>query len=740
MSSNLLLNPVELRRHKAVVNFSLSLLILLLSTYAWAETGDRMLESIDVIEEQAYSIIDIKFNQQLTVSSYSPLEGGNQLHIKVKRTSLAVQLSDDLTDFETLPWKATRKVPLYQVSMDLTQQEVILKFNQHLNYKVRGGTDAFHIFVEVSHAKEALKKEPKAGIIPLELEIRQHAVEGAKNPKMAQAMQDARTAILEKNYSRAIQLYTKVVLDKSNSLYAKEALEYLGLARERKGQLAHAKVAYKKYLKLYPEGESSDRVKQRLTGILTARAEPKGKLRKAKRKAVSSSDLEWTSYGSVSQFYNRDISKSNNNASRLIRSSLQNNLDLTSRLRWQDYKITGRFSGAYEDHLETSDQDQHRISSFYLDFSDKALNSSLRIGRQSRSTGGVLGRFDGVLASFPIMESLKLNLVAGYSVESSKDVFVNDNSYFYGISADAGRYFKALDFNAFFIEQIHQGILDRRAVGGEIRYFQDNRSFFTFLDYDIYHQALNTFLFTGQYIFPDRTTINATFDQRSTPLMSTRNAVSNLQGVDSVDDLLGFFSEDEILTLAKQRTAISRSFNLGISRPLTKQFQINADFRWTKTSSTQTSTGLPVSITANLDGVVDGSAASGDDYSYSTDLTANSILTDGDLYTLGVRYSDSKANTTTFTLNSRYPVSRELRVNPRFRFDLRDNVDGSTRWTYKPSVRLTYRVLRALQLEVEAGGEWQKEERPLAQRSVSDPSEFNRTKGYFVIVGYRLDF
>ena len=121
-------------------------------------------------------------------------------------------------------------------------------------------------------------------------------------------------------------------------------------------------------------------------------------------------------------------------------------------------------------------------------------------------------------------------------------------------------------------------------------------------------------------------------------------------------------------------------------------------------------------------------------------MTANSILTDGDLYTLGVRYSDSKANTTTFTLNSRYPVSRELRVNPRFRFDLRDNVDGSTRWTYKPSVRLTYRVLRALQLEVEAGGEWQKEERPLAQRSVSDPSEFNRTKGYFVIVGYRLDF
>lgn len=122
----------------------------------------------------------------------------------------------------------------------------------------------------------------------------------------------------------------------------------------------------------------------------------------------------------------------------------------------------------------------------------------------------------------------------------------------------------------------------------------------------------------------------------------------------------------QILQLVKDRTAVSRSINIGLSRPLTNQFQVNADFRWTKTYQTQSSTGLPLSVTANA--------------------------------------------------------------------------NGTTRYTYKPSVRLTYRALRALQFEAEAGGEWQNEEILSDQQAFNDSDEFYRTKGYFVLVGYRLDF
>ena len=72
-------------------------------------------------------------------------------------------------------------------------------------------------------------------------------------------------------------------------------------------RLAHAKAEYEEYLRLYPEGDGAERVRQRLEGILTARAKPKEKLRKTKREK---DEGKWNSkvYGSFSQFYYRDVS------------------------------------------------------------------------------------------------------------------------------------------------------------------------------------------------------------------------------------------------------------------------------------------------------------------------------------------------------------------------------------------------------------------------------------------------
>ncbi len=710
------------------------LLIILITLPANARAEDKILESVNITGKQDFSLVDIQLNQQLTVTSYSPLSKGDLLRIKVKRTGTALQLTELPANHQTLPWRPTNNVPLYQVTADLADQSVILRFKHPVKYNVRGGTNSFHIFIEVFHAKA--KERHQTLELPVSnspaIKIKKYAIEEAQDPRLAQVMHEARTAMLKKDYSRAVQLYTKVELEGPASIYAKDALEYLGLAREYKGQIAHAKAAYKKYLQLYPEGEDAERVQQRLTGILTARNEPRGKLRKGKSTANSAPDLQWDTFGSVSQFYNRNEIKRNDNDARLTRSSLQNNLDLSSRLRIQDYQIAGRFSGSYNANFETALNDEQRISTFYLDFNHLTSNTALRVGRQSRSTGGILGRFDGLVTSIPVMTSVQLNLVAGYSVESSRDIFINNDVYFYGINADLGTFFNAWDFNAFFIEQINHGILDRRAVGGEIRYFHPNRSFFTFLDYDIHHNALNTFLFTGQYVFPDRTTVNISYDHRKSPLLTTRNALQgqgSIRGAESVDDLLKFFSEDEIWQLAKDRTATSKSLSVGLSRPLSDRFQINADFRMTNFSATQTSGGVM------------GMASSGDEFFYSTDLTGNSLLTNGDIYVVGFRYNDlDRANILTFTFNGRYPITRELIVNPRFRFDLRNNVDGTTRWVYRPSVRAIYRVFRSLQFEVEIGGDWEKQERTMQERAFSDSGEFDRIKGYYLIGGYRLDF
>ena len=80
----------------------------------------------------------------------------------------------------------------------------------------------------------------------------------------------------DKDYGGAVRLYTKILQQPDNQ-YSQDSLEYLGLARERNGQLAQAKMVYRSYLERYPEGEGAARVKQRLAVLLTASKQPREK-------------------------------------------------------------------------------------------------------------------------------------------------------------------------------------------------------------------------------------------------------------------------------------------------------------------------------------------------------------------------------------------------------------------------------------------------------------------------------
>jgi len=93
------------------------------------------------------------------------------------------------------------------------------------------------------------------------------------NRRLTVLMEKARIAIVGKKYDKAIRLYTKVI-QSNNKLYQQEAQEYLGVARERNGQLAHAKAEYQIYLKKYPDSENISRVKQRFDALLTAYGKP----------------------------------------------------------------------------------------------------------------------------------------------------------------------------------------------------------------------------------------------------------------------------------------------------------------------------------------------------------------------------------------------------------------------------------------------------------------------------------
>jgi tetratricopeptide (TPR) repeat protein len=76
-------------------------------------------------------------------------------------------------------------------------------------------------------------------------------------------MAEARAAMSARDYPKAIGLLTKLQRQPEFPDRSK-AQELLGLARERSGQLAHAKAEYEEYLRRYPQGEAAERVAFRL--------------------------------------------------------------------------------------------------------------------------------------------------------------------------------------------------------------------------------------------------------------------------------------------------------------------------------------------------------------------------------------------------------------------------------------------------------------------------------------------
>ncbi len=540
-----------------------------------------------------------------------------------------------------------------------------------------------------------------------------------ESQKLTDLMKEAATAMTADNVRRAIQLYTKV-LRSSGGEHRQEAQELLGLARERNKQLAHAKAEYEEYLRRYPEGEGAERVRQRLAGLLTARARPKEKLRKAKA-LEQEQGLVWGLSGSVSQQYNRNERFTDIEGRVVNRSDLNTNLDFTGSVGDDRYETNLRFSGAHTlDSFETGSSEDGRLSAAYVDIFDSQLELFGRIGRQSRSSGGVLGRHDGALVSYQLTPKVKINGVAGFPVTTTKSITFHRDRYFYGLSLDLGTFAENWDGSVFIIDQEVDSIIDRRAVGGELRYFAPSFSAFGLVDYDIFYNSLNIALLNGNYVFPDRTTINFSLNYRNSPILTTTNAIQG-QGVNSVSALLNDFSEGEVHQLAEDRTSVSRSVTIGASRPLNEMFQISADVTATNQSDTEES------------GNVEAIAGTGVEFFYSAQLIGSSVIKEGDIAILGLRYVDTdRFKRYTIDLNTRYPVTRSFRISPRLRTDYRvDKDDDDTQLSVKPSVRLIYYWDRELQFELDLGGEW------VTNRI---DGESDKTLGLFFNLGYRFDF
>ncbi|MBT3060354.1 MAG: hypothetical protein KME44_16200 [Candidatus Thiodiazotropha sp. (ex Lucina pensylvanica)] len=550
------------------------------------------------------------------------------------------------------------------------------------------------------------------------------------DPRLTEMMEMIRRTITAGDYAKAVRLL-EALLEEPENIYSKEALELLGLSRERNNQIAHAKGEYRRYLEKYPEGEDAERVWQRLLGLETAPMRPKEPLRKKpEEEGEDGPKAVWDTYGSLSQSYRRDSIDSPfvEDEDSVTRSEIETFVDFNARRKSEDFDMRFKVTGSYiHDLLDDGDGDDTTLSDAYIDVEHLDSRTSARFGRQRLRSSGILNRFDGLVLGYELTPDITLRATAGLPVERSRDTFLHEHKQFAGLSADISSILPNWDLSLFAVEQRVDDLVDRRAIGGEVRYFDPKKSLFSLLDYDIFHEEVSIFMLQGNWRLDNDTRMYMNLDYRNTPILSTSNALSGqvdpdtLLPIESIEELQNFFTDDEIYQLARDRTAETTSFSFGINHPLSETLQLSGDFTVSKTGETPESGG--VAATEETD----------NEFFYTFQVIKNDLLKRGDIGILSLRYSDANTSDTfRLGLSSRYPITNAWRINPRLDLSYRTNDDNDgSRKSISPFLRMDYRFRKSMTFELETGLNWFEED---------DGTEVTDFTDYFFYGGYRWDF
>ena len=259
-------------------------------------------------------------------------------------------------------------------------------------------------------------------------------------------------------------------------------------------------------------------------------------------------------------------------------SALVTNLDLTLRNRTEsgDTRFVLRDTNSAS-FLEDGQGSYNRLTAAYFDYRGQQNPLSLRVGRQTGLAAGLPHRFDGAIAGVGLGPKWRINASAGVPVEYPK---IESDRQFWGTHLEYENLGGAWSGNFFFIEQQSDGLLDRRAVGTEVRYFRGGTSLFSLLDYDTSYKEWNITMAQGTWQTEGRTTLNLMYDRRKAPTLTTTNAVFG-QGTTSLDMLRQTLSEAQIRQLAHDVTATAEQALVGVTTPVSAKWQLGADARLT---------------------------------------------------------------------------------------------------------------------------------------------------------------
>jgi tetratricopeptide (TPR) repeat protein len=538
--------------------------------------------------------------------------------------------------------------------------------------------------------------------------------------RAAELLAAARTALAAGNNEAATERLNQALMLPPNR-YSQEAQELAGVARERGGEIAKARAEYELYLKLYPEGADAERVRARLAALAAPELPAARRPERAPVRAVTGT-LSQYYYGGrtkVETAFNTPTSVDRASFSAVDQSALVTNLDLTLRNRTDssDQRFVVRDTNSYS-FLETQDS-YNRLNAAYYDYRGLQNSFTTRIGRQTGLTGGLPNRFDGAIAGIGIADKWRLNASAGVPVEYPS---IDSERWFWATNLEYENLGDAWSGNFFYVDQRTDGILDRRAVGTEVRYFRGGTSLFSLLDYDTSYKEWNITMLQATWQSEGRTTLNLLYDRRKAPTLTTTNAIFG-QPTTSIKTLLQTLTEEQIRQQARDVTATATQALIGLTTPVSPHWQVGADARLTNVGA------LPEVVVNGI--TLPAQPATGNIYSYNIQAIGSNLYSSRDTNVLSATYVTAPTfDGYQLSYNNLSLIQGRWTVEPSLKYYTQKDTQDVKLDRLTPGLRLTYRVRDSFALESEFT--WEK------TRTVGPTSRDDASRGFFYI-GYRWD-
>jgi tetratricopeptide (TPR) repeat protein len=545
-----------------------------------------------------------------------------------------------------------------------------------------------------------------------------------------QLFETAGQALRGRQYPEAIEMFTK--LQRQPEFPERAATqEMLGLARERAGEIAQAKAEYEEYLRRYPNGPAADRVRTRLRILRSATATE----RSAGLDSATEASHGWSISGGATQVYRRDTYESSlagalptTQPTTVVENAVFTDTDVFARHTGERLDFSFRLNAGLEDNFlhdkatavgEPDLDDRVRVTTALFDLDDKLLGLRARIGRQTATTDGIFGTFDGAMLQYQLEPGWTLRGTVGSPVLNAQDNLDTDRR-FETLALDYGPELAHWNSSVYVTQETLDGLKDRQAVGTQWQYFVPGRSVVGYVDYDTQYHSLNAAVLLGTVQLPDRWLLTVDLERRNDPLLTTENALVGQVGINSLSQLEQTYTEQQIFQLAKDRTPLLSSYIISAQKQLGERFQVMLDVFMTQESTTPASGGVEA-IPGTL----------GTDISYQVQFFGTGLLSSADFHQLVMRYDHtSTADTDGIDYIARYPLTGAWRIGPRILVQRIVNDTGPVQYLYNPYAHADWQR-NGRMIEMEAGTQIGRNPEVL---------QIGNTTRLFVSIGYRVNF